>query len=61
MNNRKYGNLIKNYSGFFGQETFKSLFDQIPENLKKRLTGKELGIIMSLMWHSKQVGFMDNN
>ena len=47
MNTRKYNNMMATYTGFKGTVTMGAVSDQIPATLKQRLTGAELGLVMS--------------
>jgi hypothetical protein len=36
------------YTGFAGPQTIKAVLAQVPDNLRQRLTGAELGMVMSV-------------
>lgn len=47
MNALKTTNMMAAYDGFTGNQTVMAIKAQIPEELWQRLTGRELGIVMS--------------
>ena len=48
MNGLKSKNMMRAYDGFFcGSRTVQAVQDGIPEELVSRLTGRELGLVMS--------------
>ena len=47
MNSLKQKNMMAAYNGFRGGETVKAVLAQIPAGLVARLTGAELGAVMS--------------
>jgi hypothetical protein len=47
MNSLKKKNMIANYDGFKGSRTVESIQSQIPDQLWERLTGRELGLVMT--------------
>lgn len=47
MNTLKRKNMMAAYTGFKGHQTVQAVTKQIPEELFDRLTGRELGIVMS--------------
>ena len=47
MNSLKRKNMMKSYEGFKGSRTVESIQSQIPDQLLERLTGMELGIVMT--------------
>lgn len=46
MKTLKQKNMFASYTGFKGEQTVKAILAQIPDDLKKRLTGTELGLVM---------------
>lgn len=49
MNGLKRNNMMRAYTGFRGTQTVGAIQDQIPEELLKSLTGKQLGILMNVI------------
>lgn len=47
MNTLKQKNMMNTYKGFKGTQTVGEILKQIPDNLLKSLTGKELGLMMN--------------
>lgn len=47
MNTLKNKNMMAAYDGFKGTQTVQAITEQIPSKLFERLTGKELGLVMS--------------
>lgn len=47
MNARKHRNMMAAYTGFKGTRTVAAVQEQIPAELFDRLTGHELGLVMS--------------
>lgn len=46
MNALKHRNMMASYGGFSGPVTVRAICDQIPDELYRCLTGRELGIVM---------------
>jgi len=49
MNMRKYNNAVKHYTGHTGPVTLQAVLDQIPADLCAELTGRHLGMVMSVV------------
>lgn len=47
MNTIKHKNMMASYTGFAGTQTMSAVQSQIPTELYQRLTGHELGLVMS--------------
>jgi hypothetical protein len=43
----RYTRMMSTYDGFKGERTVESVLSQIPAELQKQLTGKQLGMVMS--------------
>lgn len=52
----KYKRVYELYDGFKGYHTFNTIYNQIPNELKKQLTSKQIAIIMkciNVSYHAK--------
>ncbi len=47
MNALKEKNMLAAYDGFTGSRTLEAMMNQVPDELWDRLTGRELGLVMS--------------
>lgn len=56
MNALKRKNMMAAYTGFRGHATLAAVLDQIPDTLRDRLTGAELGEIASLLYAAYNKG-----
>lgn len=56
MNPKKYNNMMKSYKGFKGERTVGCILRRIPDELKKQLTGKQLGMVMDAIDESYHDG-----
>lgn len=45
----RYTRMMAAYDGFKGGRTVKAVLDQIPDELQRQLTGKQLGMVMSVV------------
>lgn len=59
MTNAKAVRAIKEYKGFKGNQTMWAILEQIPEHLKRQLTGKQIGELMTIVYNSYQKGRTD--
>ncbi|WP_428559481.1 MAG: hypothetical protein ACP59X_14275 [Solidesulfovibrio sp. DCME] len=56
MNSRKFRNAMAVYQGFAGHETVRAVLAQIPGELASRLTGEELGMVMTAVTRAHHAG-----
>jgi hypothetical protein len=56
MHSGKYNRMIATYDGFKGDQTIKAIESSIPEDLKRDLTGRQLGMVMSILHAAYQKG-----
>ena len=59
MNALKKRNMMAAYDGFTGTQTLAAVMDQVPEELWGRLTGHELGLVMSAINRAYHKGKAD--
>lgn len=43
----RYTRMMEAYGGFSGTRTVEAILSQIPDNLQRQLTGKQLGLVMA--------------
>ncbi len=56
MDSRKYRNMMAAYRGFYGHETVRAVLEKIPGELASRLTGEELGMVMTAVHKAYHAG-----
>ncbi|WP_029458257.1 hypothetical protein [Solidesulfovibrio alcoholivorans] len=56
MDSRKCCNMMAAYQGFAGHETVRAVMAQVPGELASRLTGEELGIVMTAVHKAYHAG-----
>ena len=56
MHGLKHKNMMAAYTGFRGTATLAAVLDQIPDSLRQRLTGAQLGEMASLLYAAYNKG-----
>lgn len=56
MRKNKQTRMLEAYAGFAGHATVAAILEKIPDDLKRNLTGKQLGLVMRAVADSYRAG-----